>query len=121
MAAESPKLLDHSKIKYRPKTGSDQRSAFKKKSNIPFPSEFSDFTSDFPYNPVFDPIKLFAAFRVRPIWPYRYRYSHTDIQQTDTDTDTPFQNLYQTDTDTNICFEIHIKPIPIPIIGIYLY
>ena len=49
------------------------------------------------------------------------RYGHTDtnndIQQTETNT--PFQNLYQTDTD--ICFEIHIKPIPIPIIGIYLY
>ena len=61
--------------------------------------------------------------RVRPIWSYRYRYryryGHTDIWQTDTDTYTPFQNLYQTDTD--ICFEIHIKPIPIPIIGIYLY
>ena len=55
-------------------------------------------------------------------WPYRYRYGHTDIQQTDiqqtdTDTNTPFQNLYQTDTDTYICFEIHIKPIPI--IGIH--
>ena len=54
-----------------------------------------------------------------------YRYGNTDtatetnIQQTNTDTYTPFQNLYQTDTD--ICFEIHIKPIPIPIIGIYLY
>ena len=35
------------------------------------------------------------------------RYGHTD-------TDTPLQNLYQTDID--ICFEIHIKPIPI-----YLY
>ena len=50
----------------------------------------------------------------------RYDLSgHTDIQQTDTDTDTLFKNVYQTDTD--ICFEIHIKPIPIPIIGIYLY
>ena len=63
-----------------------------------------------------------GGVRVRPIWPYRYRYryryryGHTDIQQTDTDTYTPFQNLYQTDTD--ISFEIHIKPIPLPIIGI---
>ena len=45
------------------------------------------------------------------------QYDHTDIQQTETDI--PFQNLYQTDTD--ICFEIHIKQIPIPIKDIYLY
>ena len=50
-------------------------------------------------------------------WGYRYRYGHTDKQQTNTNTDTPFPNLYQTDTD--ICFEIHIKPIPMT--GIYLY
>ena len=63
--------------------------------------------------------------RVQPIWPYRYRYlyGHTKIEETDTDTDTdtPFQNLYQTETDTDIRFEIHIKQIKIPIIGIYLY
>jgi hypothetical protein len=40
------------------------------------------------------------------------RYGHTD-------TDTPFKNLTRTDTD--ICFEIHIKPISKPIIGISLY
>ena len=45
----------------------------------------------------------------------------TMLKGNNTDTDTPFQNLYQTDTDTDICFEIHIKPLPIPIIGIYLY
>ena len=64
-------------------------------------------------------VEILLPNRVRPIWPYRYRYGQTDIQQTDTDT--PFHNLYQTDTDTDIWFEIHIKPIPIPIIGIYLY
>ena len=64
-----------------------------------------------------------SGCRVRSIWPYRYwyrfRYDHTDIQQTNTNTDTPFKNVYQTNNHTNICFEIHIKPIPI--IGIYLY
>ena len=53
--------------------------------------------------------------RVGPIWPYRYQYrnGHTDNKQTDANTF--LQNLYRTDTD--ICFEMHIKPIPIIGIG----
>ena len=70
------------------------------------------------WSPLKWPIVKRDNTRVRPIGPYRYRYryGHTDIEQTNTDTYTSFQNLYQTDND--ICFEIHIKPIPIPIIGI---
>ena len=40
-------------------------------------------------------------------------YENLSIQATELCCYTPFQNLYQTDTDISICFENHIKPIPI--------
>jgi len=67
MAEKAPALLDKTRKqgKYKVKQEKSQtKSAFKKKSNFPFQSdfsEFSDFSSDFPYNPVFDPIKISAA------------------------------------------------------------
>ena len=88
MAAESPELLDHmedTNSKY------NNPSTFKHKSSFPFSSDFSDFSSDFPYNPVFDPIKLSAASKPNKIEspkytnPYEVMYDSLFEKQKNTD------------------------------------